>query len=217
MKNAKTETGDRFAAVRAAQTGVEYRAAIAGLTDELQELERQHSEAVRARDKAIVDGGDLTALRSKVADLAVQLADVRTAIAEATHRQREAEKREAESETADLHAEARAVGAELAEAYRRFDATLAVLREEHAEGDRLKQRLERINGSLEACGHPELRVKPAAVRESVSDGRPEPSTHGLSRAAMRVDELLRDLGTARKAIRVNPHHRRIGARHVMVQ
>jgi hypothetical protein len=132
--------------------------------------------------------------------------DLRTALAEARHRQSEAEKREDESDTRDLHAEAQAVGADLGEAHRRADAALATLREELAAIDQRKQRLDRTSGALESRGHPKLRVNPAAIRESVSDGRPEPSMHGLSRAAQRGDRLLRNLGTPRRAIRVNPHH-----------
>jgi predicted RNase H-like nuclease (RuvC/YqgF family) len=209
MKALKTEPADRFAALRVAVTNSEIGAAIAGLNDDLERLLQEHSEAERARDQAILEGKDALALRTRVTNLATEIADLRMAIEAAEQRRTEAERREADTALQDKAAEAKALGAELGATYRRFDAAIAGLREEHANVDRLREKLSRVNGSLEVGGHPELRVKADAIRQSiVGDERPA-TRPGLSRSGQRIDELLRDLGTPRMAIRINPRHRRL--------
>lgn len=211
MKASKTKSADRFAELRAANTSGELQAALAALNDDLQRLVQEHSEAERARDQAILEGTDPLALRTRVTDLATEIADLRMAIDAASGRQAEAEKRERDSGIQNKHAEAQQVAAELGEKQRTFDAQLMEVRATHADVDRLRAQLNRINDSLESLGHSELRVKAANVRrDSFDQETRRKSFPGLTRNGQRLDALLKDIGTPGMAIRVNPRHRGIG-------
>ena len=141
--------------MRAAKTSAEFAVAIGGLKETLKRLEAEQAEAETRRDNAVLDGGDLPALRQRVTDIQTEVATIGATISIAEKRREEAAKREEEHDIQDIHAEAVRLAADLGEAFKTFDAKLLETREAacrcRSAAHEAEQRERPPGGSRQAC------------------------------------------------------------------